>query len=329
MIKTSKFKKIIAFLMLMILFITNAKPIFAASGTGTWAVGQYGSNMKTTDNANSAYGVLIRYLVNTSTGEKKTVFCAEHGIDFATSVAYNGEYYTPTNSTIRKACKIAYVGWYSKHGDYVVDGGILADSMVDVKKQYIYTQQYIWETLGQSSATFLNSTYQSEYESYKREIDNSIANIEQRPSFDGSTITIQAGTSKTITDEYGVFSKYESVNRTQDGITFIHNKGENTLTISVDENTNLENYNISDSTFKSWGLIREDTQDNDTMVYFEFRDGVQNQLYCMHYNDPISLRMSLNIELFGKLELQKLNTNGDLINGAVFNVRGPNDLIKM
>ncbi len=325
MIKTSKFKKIIAFLMLMILFITNAQPIFAASGTGTWAGGQYGSNMKTTDNANSAYGVLIRYLVNTSTGEKKTVFCAEHGIDFKTSVAYNGEYYTPTNSTIRKACKIAYVGWYSKHGDYVVDGGILADSMVDVKKQYIYTQQYIWETLGQSSATFLNSTYQSEYESYKREIENSITDIERRPSFDGSTITIQAGTSKTITDDYGVFSKYESVNRTQDGITFTHNKGDNSLTISVDGNTNLENYNISDSTFKSWGLIREDTQDNDTMVYFEFKDGVQNQLYCMHYNDPISLRMSLNIELFGKLELQKLNTNGDLVNGAVFNVRGPND----
>ena len=61
------------------------------------------------------------------------------------------------------------------------------------------------------------------------------------------------------------------------------------------------------------------------MIYFEFRDGVQNQLYSMHYNDPISLRMSLKIETFGKLELQKLNTNGDLVNGAVFNVRGPND----
>ena len=45
----------------------------------------------------------------------------------------------------------------------------------------------------------------------------------------------------------------------------------------------------------------------------------------MHYNDPISLRMSLKIEAFGKLELQKLNTNGDLVNGAVFNVRGPNN----
>ena len=321
MIKTSKFKKIIAFLMLMILFITNAQPIFAASGSGRYAGGQFASYMNTTDHPNTQYGVLIRFLLDLNSGEKITVFCAEHDVEFATSTAYNGEYYTPTNSALKKACKIAYVGWYSKYGDYVVNGGMSNQ----VKKDYAYTQQYIWQTLGQSNASFTNSTYQAEYEDYKREIDNTISNIEKRPSFDGSTITIQAGESKTITDEYGVFSKYESVNKTQDGITFKHNKGENSLTISVDENTNLENYNISDSTFKSWGLIREDTQDNDTMIYFEFKDGVQNQLYSMHYNDPISLRMSLKIETFGKLELQKLNTNGDLVNGAVFNVRGPND----
>ena len=319
MIKTSKFKKIVAFLMLMILCITNAQPIFAASGSGTYAGGQFASYMNTTDHPDTKYGVLIRFLVNTKTGEKMTVFCAEHDVDFATSVAYNGEYYTPTNSALKKACKIAYVGWYSKHGDYVVNGGMSNE----IKKDYTYTQQYIWQTLGQSNASFTNATYQAEYEDYKREIDNTISNIEKRPSFDGSTITIQAGESKTITDEYGVFSKYESVNKTQDGITFKHNKGENTLTISVDENTNIENYNISDSTFKSWGLVREDTQDNDTTIYFEFEDGVQNQLYSMHYNDPISLKMSLKIELFGKLELSKLNTNKDLVDGSVFTVNGP------
>lgn len=328
MIKTSKIKKILAFLMLMILFITNAQPIFAASGSGRYAGGQYASYMRTTDNANTQYGILIRYLIDLDTMEKKTVFCAEHGVEFATSTAYNGEYYTPTNSTIKKACKVAYFGWYSQYGDYAVDGGITASDMKWVKQDYIFTQQYIWEVLGQSSASFIDGTTQAEYENFKNNIENQIADMEKRPSFDGATITVQAGESKTISDDYGVFSKYESVNRTQDGITFTHNKGENTLTISVDENTTLENYNISDSTFKSWGLIREDTQDNDTMIYFEFRDGVQNQLYSMHYNDPITFRMSLKIEAFGKMELQKLNTNGDLVNGAVFNVRGPNDYNK-
>lgn len=44
----------------------------------------------------------------------------------------------------------------------------------------------------------------------------------------------------------------------------------------------------------------------------------------MQYNDPVTLNLALKIETYGKLELQKLNTNGDLVNGAVFNVRGPN-----
>ena len=96
------------------------------------------------------------------------------------------------------------------------------------------------------------------------------------------------------------------------------------MTISVDENTNLENYRISDNTFREWGMIKNGTEDNDTMVYFEFAAGVQNQLYCMSYNDPVTLNFSLAIETFGKLELQKLNTNGDLVNGAIFNVTGPN-----
>lgn len=65
--------------------------------------------------------------------------------------------------------------------------------MIDVKKAYVYTQQYIWETLGQSSATFVNSTYQTEYQAFKERIDNEINQISARPSFNGKTITITAG----------------------------------------------------------------------------------------------------------------------------------------
>ncbi len=96
------------------------------------------------------------------------------------------------------------------------------------------------------------------------------------------------------------------------------------MTISVDENTNLENYVITDAEFKSWGMIKDGTQDHDSMVFFEFASGVQNQLYSMAYNDPITLAVGLNIETFGKLEIKKLNTNGDLIDGAIFHVTGPN-----
>ena len=324
MLKKLKSKRIIAFFLLMITLLSTTQPIFAASGTGKWVGGQFASYIKTTDNANTQYGVLLRRLINYSTNEQRTVFCAEHGVDFDTGTVYNGKYYTPVDSKLRKACKVAYLGWYKQQGNYVVDGGTSSA----LKKQYVLTQQLIWETLGQSNATFIDSSIQAEYVSFKNNIENQIAQMDRRPSFDGTTITIQAGENKTLNDSNGVLSAYPSLDRTTNGIRVQHSSGSNSMTISVDENTNLENYVITDAEFKSWGMIKDGTQDHDSMVFFEFASGVQNQLYSMAYNDPITLAVGLNIETFGKLELSKLNTNGDLVNGAVFKVRGPNDYNK-
>ena len=320
MLKKLKSKRIIAFFLLMITLLSTIQPVFAASGTGKWVGGQFASYIKTTDNANTQYGVLLRRLINYSTNEQRTVFCAEHGVDFDTGTVYNGKYYTPVDSKLRKACKVAYLGWYKQQGNYVVDGG----TSVTLKKQYVLTQQLIWETLGQSNATFIDSGIQAEYVSFKNNIENQIAQMDRRPSFDGTTITIQAGESKTLNDSNGVLSAYPSLDRTTNGIRVQHSGGSNSMTISVDENTNLENYVITDAEFKSWGMIKDGTQDQDSMVFFEFASGVQNQLYSMAYNDPITLAVGLNIETFGKLEIKKLNTNGDLIDGAIFNVTGPN-----
>lgn len=323
--KIKKVNKILAVIMLILTLFSVVQPVFAVSGSGKWTGGQYASGMKTTDNASGTTGVLIRRLNNMNTGEKRTVFCAEHGLDFKTGATYNGVYYTPTDSKIRKACKVAYLGWYKNNGGYTVDGGILASDMKWVKWDYVFTQQYIWEILGQSSATFINSDEQQGYVDFKNRIDNEIANIEKRPSFNGKTITIDAGETKTITDSNGVLAEYGAIDNTKDGIRFVHENGSNSMTISVNENTNLENYRISDSTFSEWGMIKNGTEDNDTMVYFEFEEKAQNQLYCMSYNDPVTLNFSLKIEALGKLELSKLNTNGDLIDGAIFNVTGANN----
>ena len=310
--KINKIKKIFSVIILILMLFNIVQPVLAASGSGVWTGGQYASGMKTTDNQNGTTGIIIRKLVNTSNGDKKTVFCAEHGIDFKTGASYNGVYYTPTNSTIRKACKIAYLGWYRDNGEYVVDGGILAASMIDVKKAYVYTQQYIWETLGQSSATFVNSTYQTEYQAFKERIDNEINQISARPSFNGKTITITAGESKTITDTNGVLSAYNSIDKTQDGVRYQHSAGSNSMTITVYDSVETENIRISDSTFQSWGMVKGETEEHDTTVYFEFPSGIQDQLYAMHYNDPVTLNLSLKIELLGNLELKKLETTGKI-----------------
>ena len=121
--KINKIKKIFSVIILILMLFNIVQPVLAASGSGVWTGGQYASGMKTTDNQNGTTGIIIRKLVNTSNGDKQTVFCAEHGIDFKTGASYNGVYYTPTNSTIRKACKIAYLGWYRDNGGYVVAAG--------------------------------------------------------------------------------------------------------------------------------------------------------------------------------------------------------------
>ena len=127
----------------------------------------------------------------------------------------------------------------------------------------MYTQQYIWEVLGQSNATFIDSTYQREYENFKQDIENKIANMATRPSFDGTTINVQAGESKTINDTNGVLANYPSIDRTTNGIRVTHSQGSNSMTILVDENTSLENYTITDAEFKSWGMIKDGTEDKD------------------------------------------------------------------
>lgn len=144
-----------------------------------------------------------------------------------------------------------------------------------------------------------------------------------RPSFDTENIVLEAGETKVLTDTNKVLADYGSVDNWKDGIRFQHNKGENTLTITVSDNCAIEKLNISDNTMKSWGLIKEGTEDCDSTIYFEFEDDVQNQLYALNYNDPVSLAFSLRINLLGNLELSKLNTNGDLVDGSIFTVNGP------
>ena len=318
----NKLKKLMAILFITITLFSTAQPIFAvsSSGTGKWVSGQWDSGIYTTDNKGSA-GILLRRLVNYTTGEKLTVFCAEHGVDSPTGTIETGEHSIPTDPKMREACKIAYFGWYNKYGDYVIDGGIMSGSMKERKMNYVFTQQMIWEILGQSNATFKDSSIQSQYISFKAEINEKIANMKKQPSFVYETITVGVGETKTITDSNNVLKDYVSFDKTVDGIRISHTKGQNTLTITVDENCTKETYKITESTMKEWGIIKEETADKDTTVFFTFREGVQNQLYALNYNDPVTMLLDLKIDQYGRLELSKLNTNGDLVDGAVFNVK--------
>ena len=325
-IKNNKqFKRIIAVILLILTIFSTAQPIFAvsSSGTGVWTPGQFDSGVRTTDNKTSL-GILIRRLVSTTTGEQLTVFCAEHGIESITGKSDTATHIKPSDPKMKEACKVAFFGWYSKHGDYVVNGGILDSWANSLKMDYVFTQQYIWEKLGQSSATFIDSNIQSQYVAFKNDIDNQMNRMQTKPSFSDTTVTVEVGESTVLTDNNGVLADYCSIDTTHNEVRFTHNKGENTLTITVGENCTSEEMRITDTMMKNWGLIKEETRDNDTTVYFQFKEGVQNQLYAMNYNDPVSMSLELKINLYGSLELSKLNTNGDLVDGAKFRVTSDN-----
>lgn len=321
----SKMRKILAIMYIIITLFGTVQPIFAvsSSGTGKWVSGQWDSNVYTTDNKTSV-GMLIRRLVNYTTGEKLTVFCCEHGVDSPTGEIHTGTHTKPTDEKLKQACRIAYFGWYNKYGNYAVDGGIMADN--NRKMDYVYTQQMIWEALGQSSATFRNSSIQNSYVNFKNEVNSKINTMRRQPSFINDTITIEAGETKTISDSNNVLKDYVSFDKTVDGIRIAHTKGQNTLSITVDENCTRETYKISESTMKSWGIIKEESADKDTTVYFVFKDGVQNQLYALDYNDPVTMLLDLKINLYGKLELAKKDNKGNYIPNTTFKISRNSDM---
>ena len=318
--KVKKSKKIMAIMLVLLTFIGSLSNVFAASGTGNWKGYQYSTFLKTTDTLQ--YGITARSLINTGTGESHTVFCSELGVDFDNGVVYNGSYYTPTNEVMKKACKIAYFGWYSKYGDWTVNERIRDNGMEQYRQDYAFTQQYIWEAMG-STATFVDSNVQAQYVNFKNNINNQINVFKQRPSFDSTTIEVEAGETKVLTDTNGVFKNYNSINTTKDGVGFSHNKGENTLTISVPESFQGESVTITDDITRSWNLIKEGTEDRDTSIYFDLNGGGQDQLIALNYNDPTSLAMKVKVNALGNLQLSKLNTKNELVDGAVFSVSGP------
>lgn len=177
---------------------------------------------------------------------------------------------------------------------------------------------------GQSSATFVNSSTQNEYVAFKNDIINKINSMQTKPSFSDSTVTVEVGQTTTLTDSNGVLAQYASIDKTINGIRFLHNYGENTIAITVNEDCTIEDYRITDTMMEEWGLIKEQTRNYDTTLYIEFPGDVQNQIYSLHYNDPVSMALNLKVNLFGRLELSKLNEDGDLIDGSTFLVEGDN-----
>lgn len=217
-------------------------------------------------------------------------------------------------------------GWYNKYGNWAMNGGIMSADNREKLLDYVFTQQYVWESMGQSDAKFVDASIQSQYESFKTKIDNQIANMQKQPSFVYSTINVDVGISTVLTDTNNVLKDFVSFDKNIDGVRIQHNIGENTMTIIVDKNYTKENLKITEDKMKSWGIIKEETVDNDTTVFFTFKEGVQNQLYSLNYNDPVSMPLNIKINIFGNLKINKTDVETNKpIDNTVFELLDTNN----
>lgn len=64
-----------------------------------------------------------------------------------------------------------------------MNGGIMSADNREKLLDYVFTQQYVWETLGQSDARFVDEFIQSQYESFKTKIDNQISKYAKTTKF--------------------------------------------------------------------------------------------------------------------------------------------------
>ena len=293
-------------------------------GYADWRGNQYDTFCKTTESIAYNRGILARRFTNQNSGKVITVFCAQHTEDFIPNSVNTGIAFVPTDEKVKKACKIAYLGWYKKYNNLVFTMEEFEDpGNYVMQKDYEFTQQLIWEALEQSNARFINENIQKEYEQFKSNIFKRLEEIEQKPSFNEKTINLDAGVEKIITDENNILKEYSSIDKEVNGVRLVHNLGENTLKIKSQENRNIKQINLSEDVLKNLGLIKEETKNNNTSIYFEFSSGVQNQIYSLNYNSPVSLSLNLQITQYGNLELKKVNNEGNLIDGAIFEITGP------
>ena len=257
------------------------------------------------------------------------MFCAEHTENFIPNSVNTGMAFVPTDEKVKNACKIAYLGWYKKYNNLVFNLEEFQKSEnYNLRKDYAFTQQLIWEALDQSNANFIDSNIQKEYELFKTEINKKMIEMEKRPSFNGKIINLDNGEEKNIIDENSVLKEYCNIDKEINGVRISHIFGENSLKIKTSEKCNTYQIQISEDIMNSLGLIKEETKQNNTTIYLEFNQGVQNQIYSLNYNSPVSFSINLQITPYGNLELKKINKEGKLIDGSIFEITGPENFYK-
>lgn len=307
------FKKFSVCLLSLMMLFTNMATVNANDYSGTLYVAQNDTGLHYVGGS-SKHGILSRKVHIGNWADAKTVFCIEHGKELATGTYVGASYSSNMSVDLQQATRIAYLGWYSKHGDVLLESGNIGT----LKYDYAFTQMMIWESQGTGS-TFTDSSVQARYESFKADINNQIAQRSKLPSFHNGSVEMNAGDTLTLTDINGVLSGFNSCNGTLDGIRFEHTNGSNDLKITVSENCNTENFYLTDAKCRQIGLYKH--EGGSDFRHYHFGSHQQN-IYSNYYPDDPTVQLKMKINLYGKLELTKTNDKDQLVDGSVFKLKG-------
>lgn len=305
----NKFRKVskcfTIFAMIFTMIFSNLAIVNAADYSGDMWVYQIDTGLHYQNSHSSKYGILgrkIRTSTDSSWADARQVFCTEWGVDLATG-KFVGYYYTSNMpESYQQATRIAWVGWYAKYGDTLLD----STNIATLKYDYAFTQMMIWESLGYVPGPFTDSGVQARYEAFKVDVNNQIASKSKNPSFYGASLEVDAGDSITLTDINGVLSGFNSCDATLNGVRFQHDSGSNNLTITVNEDCVLENYTLTRGNAINIGLYKHEGGNDFRHYYFGEH---QDNLYTNMYPDDPTLTLQLKINLFGSIELQKEYAN--------------------
>lgn len=294
------FKKILAiFLSILMIATTIPLNVFASSNMN---LGEKDNNSTISVKKETHYGHELH--TTTVGGETYPLFCIEYGKTSPSSSSL-GTKGKPSDSKVLSAAKWIFAGYYMEHGNDI--------NWLDMA----YCQKKVWAVMGSNTSwTFSDS-------GYKNWCDNAEANmkkIDTRPSFDSKNIgTINAGSSKTITDTNGVLKDYPAfTNKDTNGVTITHESNSNTLLISIDKSCTSKTFKIDDAKYKK----SITGNGNDCLLYNPKEGGTQKLLYSAYY-DPISFMFSGNVQPLGNLQLKKTSEDGK-VSGINFSVTGPN-----
>ena len=195
--KRPRLKTLALFLMGLIAFIatlgfSNVHTTHAAS---VW-INSGAADLATSSKWKSASGASITedgwWRKRDGSASGTVLFCVQLGAPLNNNLNTGFTATSVTDAQHKHISEIAYYGYYSQSHTYTNE---------------MFTQWAIWQYLGD---TYVSSPLTAQYNTWKANVNAKVAAYDKAPSFNTTTVNIDAGTTKALTDSNGSLGTYAS-----------------------------------------------------------------------------------------------------------------------